>query len=101
MPVLSFLCVGHLFFRRTCGLDPNIPTLILTECVLVYIDQPQAEALIQALATHVQQACWISYDMIHPSDVFGRTMQQNLRNANFHVPGVSLTIHVPPLTFSL
>lgn len=80
--------------RSESGFDPAQPTLVLTECVLVYMDRAPAEALVRALSEALTDACWASYDMITPTDAFGKTMKANLRAAQFHVPGAGWQ-HVP------
>ena len=69
------------------GLDVNAPTLIITECVLVYIEKEFSERLCRAFSSHLTDAAWVTYDMINPHDAFGKIMQSNLRAASFSVPG--------------
>ena len=69
------------------GLDVSAPTLIITECVLVYIEKEFSERLCSAFSTHLTDAVWVTYDMINPNDAFGKVMQSNLRAAAFSVPG--------------
>ena len=69
------------------GLKLNVPTLILTECVLVYIEKKDADKLCSSLGSALQDATWITYDMINPYDAFGKVMATNLRSAGYKVPG--------------
>lgn len=69
------------------GLDVTAPTLILTECVMVYLEKNDAEILCQEFSSLLSDAAWVTYDMISPHDVFGRTMLRNLTAGRFHVPG--------------
>lgn len=48
------------------GFNPKLPTIILAECVLVYIDSDSVEALLRSLATNVNEAILITYDPIFP-----------------------------------
>lgn len=70
------------------GADPTVPTLILTECVLVYMQRAPAEALLSTMCSTFTSSVWVSYDMITPDDPFGRTMIQNLASAGHKVPGL-------------
>ncbi len=68
--------------------DPSIPTFIISECVLVYISKSDVERLVQGVSSITQDALWISYDMINPSDSFGKVMVENLKAAGHRVPGL-------------
>ena len=90
--------------------DFKSPTLILTECVLVYMDRESVEDICSSLASKFNTACndmnknsndpshddannvccgaiWVSYDMFNPSDRFGQVMLRNLRDRGITVPG--------------
>ena len=69
------------------GFNPLLPTLILTECVLVYIEKVVTEKLINAFASSISNVAWVTYDMVNPMDSFGKTMCKNLRDAGFNIPG--------------
>jgi hypothetical protein len=69
------------------GLDPTLPTLVITECVLVYVEQQFVLQLCSALSALLAEAAWMSYDMISPHDAFGKTMQRNLSSAGYSIPG--------------
>ncbi|XP_013912925.1 PREDICTED: tRNA wybutosine-synthesizing protein 4 [Thamnophis sirtalis] len=62
---------------RGAGLDPAAPTLILAEMVLPYMEVERSDALIQWAAGHFLKAWFILYEQIHPSDPFGRIMQNH------------------------
>ena len=69
------------------GIDRSVPTLILTECVMVYLEKSPTMDLCKAFSELLLECVWVTYDMISPSDVFGRTMLKNLNAARFHIPG--------------
>lgn len=72
-----------------CGLDVTVPTLILSECVLVYMDKEASVNLCSELAQTLQgNSVWATYDMINPSDIYGRNMIRNLQSAGFEIPGL-------------
>ncbi len=74
---------------RASGFDPTIPTAIISECTLVYIESRYAFALCAALGNLLDAntpAIWISYDMTHSQDTYGKVMLRNLTNAGFKVP---------------
>ncbi|KAK8791127.1 hypothetical protein WA158_005758 [Blastocystis sp. Blastoise] len=59
-------------------IDSQKPVLILSECVLIYIDPDYSDPLIQFISDQFSQACFLTYEQIMPSDAFGRTMVKNL-----------------------
>lgn len=63
------------------GFDPKIPTLILSECVLVYLEKEQTENILNVLGGLCEDAAWISFDMVNPNDAFGRMMLSNIKTA--------------------
>lgn len=66
---------------RENGFDPNKPTLILTECVLVYLQEIETMEIIKFFSSLCCDAAWISFDMVNPNDAFGRTMLQNINRS--------------------
>lgn len=72
--------------------DFSKPTLLISECVIVYMDQSSVESLCSALAERFKKeadpkAVWVSYDMFNPNDNFGKVMRRNLRDGGITVPG--------------
>lgn len=72
----------------SAGFDPTLPTLIVTECVFLYLEKSATEALCARFGATCAHCAWLSYDMISPSDSFGRVMLRNLTSRGFHLPGV-------------
>lgn len=60
------------------GFDPNLPTYILSECVLVYLDPEVSRAIISWAAQKLSTAMFVIYEQIRPHDAFGRQMMTNL-----------------------
>jgi len=69
--------------------DPKLPTLVLIECVLVYMEPAAGSALLAFLAAHLPDAACLAYDMIRPDDAFGRQMVSNLEGRGLRIPGIS------------
>ncbi len=70
------------------GLDVSQPTLVISECVLVYVNKEHVSELCSALGAFLQgPAAWLTYDMVHPQDLYGATMARNLKAMGFHIPG--------------
>jgi [phosphatase 2A protein]-leucine-carboxy methyltransferase len=72
------------------NLDPNIPTLFLSEMCLVYLEAPTVQSIVSSLVTHYLQpttpASLVLYEPILLQDAFGRTMISNLQTRNIVLP---------------
>ncbi|KAF2134889.1 leucine carboxyl methyltransferase [Dothidotthia symphoricarpi CBS 119687] len=72
------------------NLDPNTPTLILSEMCLIYLQSSTVQSILSTLLTKYLQpttpASLILYEPILPQDAFGRTMISNLQTRNIHLP---------------
>ncbi|EST09112.2 Leucine carboxyl methyltransferase [Kalmanozyma brasiliensis GHG001] len=96
--------VEHLLGPDSTGLQSELPTLILFECVLAYIAPEEADLLIQLLGQRYADISAVSYDIAlagddntraAPSAVspsippsrFGRVMLQNLEMRKLSLPG--------------
>ena len=74
--------------------DFTKPTLLVSECVIVYMDKASVVDLCSGLADRFKQtsnprALWVSYDMFNPMDQFGKVMLRNLSNGGISVPGLT------------
>ncbi|GAB6019065.1 hypothetical protein CHUAL_000692 [Chamberlinius hualienensis] len=74
---------------KEAKLDPNIPTLFISECVLVYLETFHSETLIQWIAEHFPTAVFICYEQVNMTDRFGNVMIENLKQRGCHLAGVS------------
>ncbi|CCC70602.1 hypothetical protein NCAS_0F01180 [Naumovozyma castellii] len=70
--------------------DSQIPTLVITECLLCYMPQLESQTLINSIISFYRVGEWLSYDPIggdQPNDRFGLIMQTNLRESrNLEMP---------------
>jgi len=57
---------------------PDLPLLVLAECVLVYLEAPESDALLRALVTAFPAATVAAYEATGPDDAFGQMMVRNL-----------------------
>ncbi|KIJ65957.1 hypothetical protein HYDPIDRAFT_174736 [Hydnomerulius pinastri MD-312] len=80
-------------------LSPSLPTLLLFECVLVYMSPEASSAIIQWFVDYFAQSGpdtsgagvlgAIVYEMFGLQDAFGQVMMNNLRSRNVSLPGAS------------
>ncbi|KIM40334.1 hypothetical protein M413DRAFT_73872 [Hebeloma cylindrosporum] len=77
---------------RAAILDPSLPTLLLFECVLVYMSPSSSSRLLEWFVQIHKRArtgalgC-IVYEMFGLNDAFGRVMINNLRERQIYLPG--------------
>jgi hypothetical protein len=71
------------------NLDPTLPTLILSEMCLVYLQASTVQSIVSSLLTHYLRpstpASLVLYEPILPQDAFGRTMISNLKTRNIYL----------------
>ncbi|PIK39564.1 putative tRNA wybutosine-synthesizing protein 4 [Apostichopus japonicus] len=75
---LNDLSSLHRFLLHS-GCDLNKPTLLLSECVLTYMEVQRSDALIEFCANTFSNAAFICYEQIYPSDSFGRVMMNHFK----------------------
>ncbi|KAH9530493.1 hypothetical protein CY35_20G005600 [Sphagnum magellanicum] len=70
--------LDRVFLRAT--LDPKQPTLIIAECVLIYLEPHVSRAVVKWAADKFETAAFVIYEQIHPDDAFGQQMLRNLES---------------------
>jgi len=75
----------------SAGLDLTKPSLVISECVLVYITGEASNRVlswfISAFSTNTPIA-FILYEQIHPNDAFGQVMIRNLQTRGCPIVGI-------------
>ena len=67
-------------------LDPELPTLLLSECCLCYLPPDTATSVIQYFTMHINAPlALIVYEPVRPFDAFGKTMVSNLASRGIHL----------------
>ncbi|NXN95323.1 TYW4 protein, partial [Rhinopomastus cyanomelas] len=64
------------------GLDSEIPTLLIAEVVLTYMEPSRSDALVQWAAERFSRASFLLYEQVCPGDPFGQVMQQHFSQLN-------------------
>lgn len=63
-------------------IDPSLPTLLISECCLVYLEPVLADKAVRYFTQHLFSPTtpigMILYEPIHPNDAFGKVMVANL-----------------------
>ncbi|GKA43084.1 tRNA wybutosine-synthesizing protein 4, partial [Tanacetum coccineum] len=59
-------------------MDPSLPTFIIAECVLIYIDPDSSRAVVEWASKTFSTSIFFLYEQILPHDAFGQQMIRNL-----------------------
>ncbi|XP_053551153.1 leucine carboxyl methyltransferase 1 [Bombina bombina] len=70
------------------GLDSHLPTLLVAECVLVYMSLGQSASLLKWAADTFPTAMFINYEQVNMEDRFGQIMVENLQRRQCTLAGV-------------
>ncbi|XP_057981681.1 leucine carboxyl methyltransferase 1 homolog isoform X2 [Malania oleifera] len=73
------------------NLDPNLPTFIIAECVLIYMDPDSSRSIVGWAAETFSTAIFFLYEQIHPDDAFGQQMIRNLESRGCALLGLWAT----------
>lgn len=74
--------------KTKCGVNPSLPTLFITECVMVYMDASQSTALVNWVAQNFANALFVNYEQVEMGDRFGDVMLENLKSRGCGLVGV-------------
>ncbi|NWH39971.1 LCMT1 methyltransferase, partial [Chloropsis hardwickii] len=72
------------------SLDIQLPTLLVAECVLVYMTPQQSANLLKWAASTFPVAMVINYEQVNMRDRFGQIMIENLQRRQCNLAGVEL-----------
>ncbi|XP_074596250.1 leucine carboxyl methyltransferase 1 [Brevipalpus obovatus] len=59
--------------------NSSIPTLFLSECVLIYMDVKDSNNILSWISSHFNHTVFINYEQVEIFDRFGQIMVENLR----------------------
>lgn len=68
------------------GLRTDVPTLLISECCLCYLETNQSEEVIRYFASRIQNLGLVLYEPIKPDDAFGKQMVSNLAARRIIMP---------------
>ncbi|KAM9599094.1 leucine carboxyl methyltransferase 1 isoform 2-T2 [Morphnus guianensis] len=72
------------------NLDIHLPTLLVAECVLVYMTPQQSANLLKWAASTFPVAMFINYEQVNMTDRFGQIMIENLQRRQCNLAGVEI-----------
>ncbi|KAK8051908.1 leucine carboxyl methyltransferase [Apiospora rasikravindrae] len=68
------------------GLQPDVPTLLVSECCLCYLQTSQGKDVIKHFTEQMPNVSIIIYEPVKPEDPFGKQMVANLAARRIHMP---------------
>lgn len=84
----DLLQVENLIERlKEIKIDFSKPTIVLSECLLVYLEKNSTIDILKALNKNFKNSIFFLYDLIGPEDNFGKEMEINLSDRNIRIPG--------------
>ncbi|NXD17905.1 LCMT1 methyltransferase, partial [Nothocercus nigrocapillus] len=72
------------------NLDIQLPTLLIAECVLVYMTPQQSANLLKWASSTFPMAMFINYEQVNMTDRFGQIMIENLQRRQCNLAGVEV-----------
>ncbi|ORY62906.1 S-adenosyl-L-methionine-dependent methyltransferase [Pseudomassariella vexata] len=68
------------------GMRFDVPTLLISECCLCYLEAADAKQVIEHFTTKIASLCIVIYEPIKPDDSFGKQMVSNLAARRIRMP---------------
>ncbi|GMT34564.1 hypothetical protein PFISCL1PPCAC_25861, partial [Pristionchus fissidentatus] len=73
---------------EAAAVDWTAPTLVIAECVLIYMATSQSEELLSHFTQAFGNVALLSYEQTNVDDDFGRVMAANLEKRGLKLPGI-------------
>ncbi|KAJ0115384.1 hypothetical protein J7T55_012663 [Diaporthe amygdali] len=68
------------------GLRTDVPTLLISECCLCYLETAEARSVIKRFTHRIPDLGLVIYEPVKPDDAFGRQMASNLAARRIRMP---------------
>lgn len=68
------------------GVRTDIPTLLVSECCLCYLETSEAQGIIKYFTEKIPNLAVVIYEPIYPGDAFGKQMVSNLAARRIRMP---------------
>ncbi|PSS24106.1 TRNA wybutosine-synthesizing protein like [Actinidia chinensis var. chinensis] len=73
------------------NMDPSLPTFIIAECVLIYLDPDSSRDIVGWASKTFSTSVFFLYEQIRPDDAFGQQMIRNLESRGCGLLGIYAT----------
>lgn len=77
--------LNYVYHSFICFFSPRLPTLFMSECVLVYITPEQSSKLVRWIADTFPTAMFINYEQVRHFSLFIRVLSSNSNNTLYLV----------------
>lgn len=72
------------------GLRVDIPTLVVSECCLCYLELRESQAILKWFTDRIPDIGVVIYEAVRPDDPFGKMMVTNLAARNIRMPTLAV-----------
>ena len=79
---------SELLTQKMSEVNKTLPTLVLTECLLVYMSSGDTNSILNWLSETFSSLAVLNYEMINPQDKFGEMMLENLEARGCSLLGI-------------
>jgi [phosphatase 2A protein]-leucine-carboxy methyltransferase len=73
---------------NSAEIDYTLPTLVIAECVLIYMSVESSSELLKFFATKFESIAFLNYEQVNTADKFGEVMVSNLKSRGIFLPGL-------------
>ncbi|KAI1268965.1 leucine carboxyl methyltransferase [Xylariaceae sp. FL1019] len=73
-------------FTHLEGVQTTVPTLLISECCLCYLETSEATSIIKYFTDRISSLALVLYEPVHPDDPFGQQMVSNLAARHIRMP---------------
>lgn len=77
---------GDSLLSRLEGVRIDVPTLLISECCLCYLETAEAQNVIKRFVDKIPDLGLVIYEPVKPDDAFGRQMASNLAARRIRMP---------------
>ncbi|KAI0500265.1 hypothetical protein KFK09_018475 [Dendrobium nobile] len=85
------ICKGNKVLLSQIFIYCCLPTFIIAECVLIYLDPDSTCSIVRWASKTFSTAIFFAYEQIHPDDAFGEQMMKNLESRGCPLLGIYAT----------
>lgn len=71
------------------GSDPSLPTLVISECCLCYLEPDQAKQVVSWITSSFRDSTIVMYEPLSGQDQFGQVMIENLASRGISIPSMT------------
>lgn len=85
----DLVSLKHLWTTPTaCSVVKELPTLVLSECVMTYMDDKLSSNLIRFCHDFFSRCLFVTYEQVEPYDAFGQFMRSHFDKLNSSLKGI-------------